>query len=609
MIREAKDYLKAQIKKGVLTNDVFSDKSSTFNKLKDLLKNSPGYVGYFTRAHYKDPENVTYDRLVEFYKNLKILREYKAAVDISKYSKTPFDELEKFVQYQVNIKTGFSLPGIYVNKDPRFKQLQEVIKNYNWEIIIAANEKDKSKKPQPDISVVRAWGCPKWCIKRKNYFYNTYVKNEQHVQYILIQKDFAKDVEQASLKGKDASTEEMFSPINYGENWDRADSYPHHSRNTANLRFGMTTKPSENLSFFNQRENLTAFNDTNSSVSNIDKLSNLMDGFPIRRLDIEVRKALGLQRSEFDISVPSFEEIIKHIDLSDNERDAEIIANACGKFVQIMDKLHSKVDDFENISREIAPYFMNHKRLLDLMMYALLYAKDIPDELIERGREMYEDEEKAKKVNMVVTISLIQIYLDNIKKGIKINEKLEKVIRKSVIKDFIIYYLTRSLIRDRPKSNIDFKRAMIIVYKTNNLYQEIEGPGSQVTRSKLFKLIANYLYSHDKEYGEQIMREQGWLDEIEFINIILDKKNRNNTENTEFLSRTVRNILRILPDVMSDKVDDRRITPTYTEIFDELKMYDDDQFEYSYINHVEALFTSLSYYIKEIEPRIIKEFK
>jgi len=607
MVREAKDFLKSMIKKGVLTKDVFSDENSTFNKLKKLLKNSPGYVGYFTRAHYKDPENVTFVRLVEFYKNLKILREYKIPLDISKYSKTPFDELEKYVQYQVNIKTGSSLPGIYVNRDPRFKKLQNVINNYNWEIIIAATEKDKNKKPQPNVDVVRAWGCPKWCIKRKNYFYNTYVKNEQHLQYIMIRKDFVKDVEEAALKGKDAG--ELYSPYNYGENWDRADNYPHHSRNTANLRFGMTTKPSENLSFFNQRESLTAFNDTNSSVSGIEKLTNLMDGFPIRLLDIEVRKALGLQRSEFDISVPSFNEIIKHIDLSENERDAEIIANACGKFVQIMDKLYSKIDDFKSISEEISPYFSSHKRLLDLMMYALLYAEEIPDELITRARIMYEDEEKSKKVNMVVTISLIQIYLDNIKKGIKVNEKLEEVIRKSVIKDFIIYHLTRSWIRDRPKSNIDLKRAMIIVFKTGNLYQEIEGPGSQVTRSKLFKLIANYLYLHDKEYGEQIMQEQGWLDEIKFIQNILEKKNASNTENTEFLSQTARNILRILPDVMSDKVDDRRITPTYTEIFDELKMYDDDQFEYSYINHVEALFTSLSYYIKEIEPRIVKEFK
>jgi len=607
MVREAKDFLKSMIKKGVLTDDVFKDKNSTFNKLKELLKNSPGYVGYFTRAHYKDPENVTFERLENLYKNLKILREYKDPLDISKYSKTPFDELEKLVKERVDIKIGESLPGIYVNTDPRFKKLQKTINKYNWKIIIAANEKAKGKKPQPDVEVVRAWGCPKWCIKRKNYFYNTYVKNEQHIQYIFIRNDFAERVKKAALKAENA--DEHLSGLNYGGNWDRADNYPHHSENTANLRFGMTTKPSENLSFFNQRENLTAFNDTNSGVSNIEKLMSYMDGFPIRMLDIEVRRALGLQRSEFDISVPSFKEIIEHIDLSENERDAEIIANACGKFVQIMDKLHSKEDEFKEVRAQIVPYFEKHKNLLDLMLYALLYADKIPADLIERARNLYENEENSKKVNMVVTISLIQIYLDNVKKGIDIDENLEHIIHKSVIKDFIIYHLTRSWIRDRPKSNIDLKRAMIIVFKTGQLYQEIEGPGSQVTRSKLFKLIANYLYTHDKEYGEQIMREQGWLDEIEFIKNTLDKKKNNDTTNTEFLKQTARNILKILPDVMSDKIDDRRITPTYTEIFDELKMYDDELFEYSYVNHVEALFTSLSYYIKQIEPEIIKEFK
>ncbi|MFV2014621.1 MAG: hypothetical protein ACC656_04295, partial [Candidatus Heimdallarchaeota archaeon] len=65
----------------------------------------------------------------------------------------------------------------------------------------------------------------------------------------------------------------------------------------------------------------------------------------------------------------------------------------------------------------------------------------------------------------------------------------------------------------------------------------------------------------------------------------------------------------VLPDVLSDKVDDRRVVPSYTEVFDELKMYNDDSIEYSYINHVEALFTSISYYINKIEPSIVKEYK
>ena len=295
--------------------------------------------------------------------------------------------------------------------------------------------------------------------------------------------------------------------------------------------------------------------------------------------------------------------------MSANEKDAETIANACGKFVQIMDKLYSKEEDFKQISKEIPEYFANKLSLLDLMLYALLYADNIPKELIDRARHMYEDEENAKKVNMVVTISLIQIYLDNVQKDIKVNKELAKMIDQSVIKDFVIYHLTRSWIRDRPKSTIDLKRAMIIVFKTGSLYKEIEGPGSQVTRSKLFKLIANYLYLHDKEYGEKMMKEQGWLDEIEFIQQVLEKRKTNNTESNEFLRKTVRNILKILPDVMSDKIDDRRISPTYTEIFDELKMYNDESIEYSYINHVEALFTALSYYIKEIEPKLVKEFK
>lgn len=607
MVKEAKDFLKAQVKKGNLSVDVFTDEHSVFNRIKHLLRNNTGYVGYFTRAHYRDPENVTFERLEHFFNNLQILKKYKSAIDISKFAKTPFDELEEMVQFESDMKQGKLLPGIQVHRDPRFVELNKKLKPYDWFVLVCVSEPSSKKHPQPDIEVVRVWGCPKWCIKRKNYFYNTYVKDEQHLQYVLIKKEFFKKVEKSAFGGK--GFEPMLSGINYDGNWDRADSYPHHSENTANMRFGVTTKPSENLSFFNQRDNLTAFNDTNSSVSGIERLSAVTDGFPLRMLDIEVRKVLGLQRSEFDVSVPTFGEIINHIDLSENEREAEVIANACGKFVQIMDKIYSKEEEYNKISGEISNYFEKHKNLLDLMLYALLYAKDISPELIRHAREMYTEDEKAKKVNMVVTISLIQIFLDNTRKGIAVNPELSNIIHEGVIKGFVMYHLTKSWIRDRPKSTIDLKRAMIIVFKTGNLYQEIEGPGSQVTRSKLFKLIANYLYLHDNEYGQKVLEEQGWDAEIQFINNVMDKKKNNSKANTPFLSETARNIIKILPEVMSDKVDDRRVTPSYSEVFDELKMYNDDSIDYSYINHVEALFTSLSYYIKDIEPGIIKEFK
>lgn len=284
-----------------------------------------------------------------------------------------------------------------------------------------------------------------------------------------------------------------------------------------------------------------------------------------------------------------------------------------------MDKLYSKVDDFEKIRKEISPYFeaqletakkTQNNTLLDLMLYALLFSDNISPALIQHAQEMYvEDEEKARKVNMVVTISLIQIYLDNTRKGIHIDERLSNIIHNGVIKGFVMYHLLKSWIRDRPKSTIDLKRAIIIVFKTGNLYNEIEGPGSQVTRSKLFKLIANYLYTHDPDYGKHVMKEQGWDDEIEFIQQIMEKKKAKDTTNNEFLRTVARHLLSILPEVLSDKVDDRRVTPSYTEVFDELKMYNDDSIDYSYINHVEALFTSLSYYINKVEPGIVKEYK
>ena len=72
MVREAKDFIKAQIKKGALTHEEFSNSHSVFNRLKELLRNNVGYVGFFTRAHYKDPKNVTFERLENLFYKLNI---------------------------------------------------------------------------------------------------------------------------------------------------------------------------------------------------------------------------------------------------------------------------------------------------------------------------------------------------------------------------------------------------------------------------------------------------------------------------------------------------------------------------------------------------------
>ena len=608
MVREAKDFIKSQIQKGALTEAEFKDKHSGFNKLKELLKNSSGYVGFFTRAHYRDPYTVTIDRLEKLYNNLQLLRKYNSAVDISQFTKWPFAKFEEYVNQEVGVKLNENLPGVVVNDSIMFIDLQQKINNYNWVAVICVKQNSKGKY-EPDLEALRAWGSPKWCIKRDNYFTGSYVRTPDYLQYVVVEKDFFQKVREEALKGEKSDLK--LSTFNYGTNWDAADSYPHHNMNTQHLRFGITTKFSENLSFFNQKDNVQCFNDYNNSVGSLEKFQSLTGNFPIRMVDIEVRKVLGLKRSEYDVSLPTFEEIIDHIGINESVEEPDQIATGCGKFVSIMDRLYSKQEDFDTIRGQIVPFFesTSRKNLIYTMFYALLYADVISDSIINLASDMYSTRDKARDVNMVVTISLIQIYLDNKQKGIEMDSRLVEIIRESVIKKFVLWHLTQSLIKDRPKSTIDLKRAMINVYKKNEIYNEIEGPGAQVTRSKLFKLISNYLYLHDRDYGQKLMEDQGWEDEIEFIKQILVKKRNKDRSNTEFLENVATTLLTNMPKLLVDKQENELIEATYSDIFNEINIYKDEELDYKYSNHVEALFTALAYYVNSIDPTVTRKFK
>jgi hypothetical protein len=608
VVREAKDFIKSQIQKGALTEAEFKDKYSAFNKLKEMLKNSSGYVGFFTRAHYRDPYNVTIERLQKLYDNLKTLRKYNDAVDISQFTKWPYAKFEEYIQQQVGIKLNENLPGLVVNDSLLFVDLHRKINNYQWVAVICVRQDSKGKYV-PDLNALRSWGSPKWCIKRDNYFTGSYVRTPDYLQYVIVEKDFFEQVRQEALKAE--KSELKLVAHNYGTNWDAADSYPHHSMNTRSKRFGITTKFSENLSFFNQKDNVQCFDDYNNSVGSLEKFASHTNNFPIRLIDIEVRKVLGLKRSEYDVSLPTFEEIIDHIGINENVEEPDQIATGCGKFVSIMDRLYSKQEDFNTIRSQITPFFenTNRKNLIYTMFYALLYSDKISESILKMAHDMYSTKEKARDVNMVVTISLIQIYLDNKQKGIEMDENLVEIIRESVIKNFVLWHLTQSLIKDRPKSTIDLKRAMINVYKKNEIYNEIDGPGAQVTRSKLFKLISNYLYLHDREYGQKLMEDQGWEDEIEFIKQVLAKKQRKDRSNTDFLEKVANSLLTNMPKLLVEKQENELIEATYSDIFNEINIYKDEDLDYKYSNHVEALFTALAYYVNSIDPSITRKFK
>lgn len=619
-MREAKDFINAKIAKGELTSAEITNPDSAYNRIKRMMdeSNNPGYTGYFVRQHYKNPSIVTVEKLKVLLDYLIKMKKLNKPVDISKYSKTDYAEFLAELKSIVDVsKIGAELPGLVINEDEESQILAAKIKQYPWYVIVCV--KKKGDKWEPDHDSLLNWGSPRWCIKRSNYWKDSYVKGKDHLQYVVIHEKFYEDVVNAA-KQKERATVKLV-PVNYGTNFDNADHYNAGAwkENSAKLRFGITTQPSESINtFFQQRDNLICFDDANSGVGDISRFSDFTGGLPIRMIDIEIRKILKMKRSEFDVSIPTFEEIIKFIEFKPTLKADDLI-KLCGNFVQIMEKALSKGDDFITVQRQISPYFLKNmsedpKNIFWSMMYAILYADVIDPKLMAILEDLFQIKNiEDKRLNMTVAISMLQIYMNMKDKKIKMDKNADTVIDKYMVKNFLLYHTLSSAIKDKPTSTIDFKRAMLQTFRAGKIYTDLEGVNHNVTRAKMFKLLANYLFIYDKEYGERIMRgelfkkgEVSWNNEIKYIEEISKKIKEKNTERTPFIDEVAINVLKRMPDALSDRIDGTRFDATMEDVFNQIETYEYN-FTYKTVNHADCLFASLKYYVNNMNPAIKKE--
>lgn len=622
-LREAKDFLNAKINKGELAKEELTNPESPFNKIRKMLEqsNNLGYMGYFVRQFYNNA--VSLDKLKVLLDYLLSMKKLNKPIDISKYNKVPFDTLMQELKSVVDVsKIGGEMPGLIVQEEDMFSDLADKIKSYPWYVIVCVKKKGDSWIADHDAEL--AWGSPRWCLKSPSHW-SSYV-GSNNLQYVIIHESFYADVIKASLEKNKSNI--GLVPRNFDTNFARADSYNGTSwkQNSVKLRYGITTPPAESvLNFFQERDNnLVCFDDANGSVSTLSRLSDLTNGFPFRLVDVQVRKVLGLKRSAFDVNVPTFEEIVRYLDYKPT-MSADDLIKICGNFVNIMDKAaSSKEEEFEKIRKQVCPYLLkvlnekpnDPKNIFWSIIYATLYASDVDDKVLDVLNDLFQVKNLGDpRLNMTVAISMLQIYLNLKDRKMKVDPKIDKFIEETV-KNFFLANTLSSPIKDKPNSGIDFKRSMLHTFRANKLYTDLEGVNHNVTRAKLFRLMANYLYVYHKEYGEKIMKgdffkpgEISWNDEIKFIEEISKKVKEDDTESNAFIDNVAISVLKRMPASLSDKIDGVKFEATMKDVFGKINdgTYDNFNYTYKVLNHNECLFTALKYYIDRINPDIKKE--
>ena len=307
----------------------------------------------------------------------------------------------------------------------------------------------------------------------------------------------------------------------------------------------------------------------------------------------------------------TFEQFMQQLDLQqqpiDNFEDRDI-ANVAVKVVQQVLKTIPTAG-FDAIRSQISPYFEHNLQQLRMFHHVLVLADPVSELVLNETREIYlQQQADVVCAHMVPAFITVALYVDCLQCEIAVDEKFASLVEQHVVDNFLLHLATKSWICDRPNSKFDFKRALITVFKTGKLYHDDTVlQDGYVTRKKLFRVLANYLYLRNQPYVNELFQQRGWNDEIRFIHQVFDIKKRRSKTTNEFLASTVRTILDKLPETMTDSLGDgTKITPSHDELFLEFNSYSEKRYKYK--RHAEALFTALSYYCSHIEPAIVDEY-
>lgn len=298
----------------------------------------------------------------------------------------------------------------------------------------------------------------------------------------------------------------------------------------------------------------------------------------------------------------------------------ENIISTSANFMNVFEFI--KEVDFEKYQKlrsEISDYLLDDKNdnVLYYMTCVIFYSEKIDNRVLEKIQQLYDDalnfDNKKiledKRLSMCSCILTVAIY-ESINTEITDN-RIKELIDMSIVKNFLLYHTVKSTVADKPHSTIDFKRAMLKVFRNDEKFQP-ETIFSNLTRAKMFKLLANYLYDFDREFGERILAGEfftdnrlSWNDEIKLITDIFEKIENNNKESNAFIDDAVLKMILNLPVALSDKIDSNRFNATIEDSFEYIDGSIRPVEKYNYAsNHANYMVYALRYYVHEMNPEI-----
>jgi hypothetical protein len=537
-VAEAKSFLKQL---GITDANGHISPEEPYHKLKGVI--ADGYLGTFVKLLYNNLEKITTEDLIDFYNNMVTLKnKKKIIVDLSDlkpdYSHDKFVKLSTKTKEAVaelqrtdDIKHRRVVPGIIANIHPEFKEVISKVVPPEWYVILCI--KKSGSTWVSDMHAELFWGSPKWCLKKPQYW-NQYVLNDTNkesgnIQYVLIHKDFFNQVAESGQFGdktEHVDRSKFLVPINYGNDHASADKYSdeNYDKKRRFLRIGVTTTPSKEKTFFSpNNQSIMAFDDANGNLSG--EVSKFIEktNFPIIMLDIVIRKALGYPRSEWDVTIPSIEEImnfgkidqasLNKIADEDDRSNAYIgkITESCNNIVKILNKvINVSAEAYSNIQKQIVPYLTKNSDQLPVYFWLLMFADNIPSQFFKKIEDL--EEEGILSPGPVMYALQFACYF----KEKNINEQYLDWLKKFTQR--VLGHIMKGSMKDHdikaPKDGrgLDFKTTLTTVYRNKSVYTEASKIDhlSDATKQLTVKLMASFIFVHLNEFGWQIIVEEGW---------------------------------------------------------------------------------------------------
>lgn len=521
-VREAKDFLASMINKGFYEETELTNSESGYNLIKNLLHKHPGYTGFFVRKFYEDPEKhmppQTYvDTWVKpIYDLIMQAKNYKVNIDLNQFRNKTLVELHDNLKQTLDSK---NVPGLILNSAPVSKPLHGFLKKGNYKIIVAV-KKDPSHGWIPDADAVKHWGCPKWCIRATSTFHDTYVKTENHLQYILIANDIFDDISTAASQG--AASDNNYVPVNTPANTSSSDM-TYNAPWSHESRLGITTKPISDIQlnqvFSNGAISFYKQNDNNNSISS-DDLNRWLSPIEFEKLDMAVRSVLGLSRSQFDIDV-DINTFIDYVGYNFNE------SSNPKKLVEQLNKAYSTIKSNignpilnSKVLANIDSYIVDNPASFEALHPFLLFVNDVSDTVFEMFNEYYVKNSKSLSVPYMVNI--FQVYLEGNTKEMTKNTKINEFYKIHIGRNYMTYNLLDDFIKDKIIRPKDFKTELLIAFSNIDSPRSYSSIGSALSYSKITMLTVDNLRFFDNEYAKDIISEEKWDLEKDFVRNLIE---------------------------------------------------------------------------------------